>query len=126
MINKIFVMIKPWNMQYSEEILAKLDKVGKRLETKAIESIPREPIVIQHSKYQKEPFFQLLIDDLAGKPCVIGLYTGTQNEFDKQKSILREIFGKNIPPLLLFKEMLSTFHAHNKNLKETIMLGRNT
>ena len=97
-MEKIFVMIKPWSIQHREDIFSELDKVGKRLETIEVDSIPRAAITTQHSKYQEESFFQLLIDDLIGKPSVIILYKGNQDEFNKQKTILRKRFGRDITP----------------------------
>ena len=98
-MEKIFTGIKPWSLHHKDELLSQMDNIGKRLATILIESAPREPIVIQHSKYRNELWFDLLIDDLAGKPYLIVLYSGHQEKFNKMKLILREEFGEDIPPL---------------------------
>ena len=72
---------------------------GKRLETKAIENIPKEAVRLQHIAYKDASFFQLMINDLSGKQGIIALYEGNQDEFNRQKKILRERFGKDIVPL---------------------------
>lgn len=96
---RIFVMIKPWCINYSENIFCELDMIGERLETKAIESIPKEAVRLQHIEYKDASFFQLMINDLTGQQGVIALYEGDQDAFNRQKAILRERFGKDIVPL---------------------------
>ena len=96
---RIFIMIKPWVINYSENIFCELDMIGKRLETKVIESIPKEAVRLQHIKYKDESFFQLMINDLTGQQGIIALYEGDQDTFNRQKAILRERFGKDIVPL---------------------------
>jgi len=98
-MEKIFVMVKPWSINYSEKIFCELDLIGERLETKAIKSIPKEAVRLQHIEYKDASFFQLMINDLTGKKCVIALYEGNQDVFNKQKEILRERFGRDIVPL---------------------------
>ncbi len=96
---KIFVMIKPWSINYSIDIFYELDMVGKRLETKVIKSIPEEAVRLQHIEYKDASFFQLMINDLTGQQGVIALYEGDQNAFNRQNEILRERFGGDIVPL---------------------------
>jgi nucleoside diphosphate kinase len=98
-MTKIFVMIKPWGVSHAGEIFKRLDRVGKRLEIIEIASIPEGAIKLQHAKYQGQRFFQLMISDLTGKPAVIALYEGNQEEFIRQRDYLRKEFGRDIIPL---------------------------
>ena len=98
-MGKIFVMIKPWSIDHSERILSELDGIGRRLETIKVDSIPEDAMRLQHIKYEGESFFQLMIDDLVGQQCIIALYDGNQDDFNRQKLILRERFIRDIPKL---------------------------
>ncbi len=95
----IFTGIKPWSIHHTDGIFKELDKIGEGFLTIVIGSAPREPIAIQHSKYQGKPFFDLLVNDLTRRPYIITIYNGDQEEFNRLKSPLREMFGKDITPL---------------------------
>lgn len=125
MRNNIFVMIKPWGLHHADEIFRTLDETGKRLETIKVDHIPEQAVRLQHVQYKDEPFFQLMIQDLADQQCIIALYKGNQDEFNLQKSYLRERFGGEIIPLPPLKRNALHISASEQEFNRDFNAWRN-
>ena len=124
-MGKVFVMIKPWSIDHSKRILSELDGIGRRLETIEVDSIPEEPIRLQHIKYEGESFFGLMISDLVGQQCIIAFYEGDQDLFNRQKKILRDRFGGDIVPLPPLKRNVLHISASEQEFDKDYNAWRN-
>jgi nucleoside diphosphate kinase len=86
----IFVMIKPWSLKFTKEILSELDSFGRRIKTFKVEKIPLEIIAQQYSAHKEKPYYHPMIHDHKDKPSVIAIYSGVLDDFKAMKQKIRE------------------------------------
>jgi len=96
-MSQLIVLIKPWCVEYAEDIFAELGRHGTRLKTAKVEEVPLEVIAQHYEAHQGEEYYKPMIDDLAGKPIVVALYEGDRKEFERLKEEIRTKYAPEIP-----------------------------
>ena len=92
-MSKILVMIKPWSIKYTEEVLRELDEHGTRLKTARIEHINLCDIAEHYKIYRQRGYYQDMIRDFVGLPAVLAIYEGDFNKFNSLKDKIREKYA---------------------------------
>ena len=94
--NLVFIMIKPWCLNHSDEILEELDRYGERLKIAAIQRMPLELIAKQYQEHEGQHFFESMVNDHQDKPAIIALYCGDLEIFKGLKTSIRDSLKEDI------------------------------
>ncbi len=97
-MSKLLVIIKPWSIQHEQEILAELDRQGKRLQTAVIEHVKLEDMAKHYEIYKERSNYQDMIHDFENLKVILALYEGNFDELNEAKKKIREKFAADIPP----------------------------
>ncbi|MCF7866972.1 hypothetical protein K9L67_05505 [Candidatus Woesearchaeota archaeon] len=96
--NKILVMIKPWCVNYKDDILSEFDKIGDRIKEKTIGSVSLENITNHYysdSVKSRSNYTEMIID-YVGEKVVLAIYEGSMNEFNNLKEDIRKKYASKI------------------------------
>ncbi len=96
-MSKLIVIIKPWSIQHTDNILTELDKYGTRLQTTKIEQIKLEDIALHYIAHKQRINYQDMIQDFEGLTLTLALYEGDYTTLNKLKKEIREKYSHDIP-----------------------------
>ena len=92
-MSKLIVIIKPWSIQHTDNILTELDKYGTRLQTTKIEQIKLEDIALHYIAHKQRINYQDMIQDFEGLTLTLALYEGDYTTLNKLKKEIREKYS---------------------------------
>jgi len=87
-----FIMIKPHAIQFTDEILSRLDVHAQRADEARILRVVRSVIQAHYEDLRNKPFFVPMTEECVGKPVHIAVYRG-DNVIDR----LAEVIGPTNP-----------------------------
>ena len=94
---QILIMIKPWAHNQGYSILNILDNHGRRVKSANLNEASLEDIAEHYRIYEKDGFFNAMVQDFVGEPLFIAVYEGDQKKFNNLKSEIRQIYDGSIP-----------------------------
>lgn len=97
-MSRLLIMIKPWSIHNSDQILDELDKYGTRLKTVVVPKVPFEVISEHYLPYKDEYFYEDVLSDFQNKKIILALYDGQISKFNKIKKEIRARYSFDIPP----------------------------
>ena len=97
-MSKIVVLVKPWSIHHSEDILDEFDKLGERINSVKIDNLPDGLIARHYADHKNQPYYTDMTQDFTGQSIVVALYEGDRAKFDQLKDHLRERYAHEINP----------------------------
>jgi nucleoside diphosphate kinase len=97
-MGRIFVVIQPWTIRFSAEILASLDEYGERVYSGSIESPSMSLLKKFYDDCIGKPYYLPMIEDLEGKRVHVAVYEGNPKIFVGLKPEIRRKYASFIPP----------------------------
>jgi len=88
-MTNIFTMVYPWSVKDLGLIVPRLDRVGRRVKSALVESVPMEVIAQHYNLERGRPFYETFVTDMAGKPVWVAHYIGNIQTFKELKIELR-------------------------------------
>ncbi len=94
---RLLAMIKPWGINYLDDILERLDKHGRLVKLAKVDQISLEDISAHYAILRSRENFNHMIMDFVGLPAVLAIYVGDQELFDTLKDRIREEYDAKVP-----------------------------
>ncbi len=98
MDDRIFAFVKPWSMDFADDIFTWLRQPGQLIWRRDISSVPLEVIAQHYAHLQGEPYYEPMIRDIAGKRILIGVFAGDQGDYVQARDAIRETYDPYILP----------------------------
>lgn len=92
MDEKLFLMIKPWALNFYEEILANFRDAGKLESFCFIPQLPQEAIIKTYSEHKGKIYFEPFMKDHLSQSGIIAVYSGNLDHFLEIKKDIRKKF----------------------------------
>lgn len=97
-MTNLLVIVKPWVIHYTDEILGAFDSRGRRIRDARVDSVPQRIIEAHYAVHRDKPFFGPMTREFIGQPVHLAVYGGDCAGFRQAAIGVRERYAPEIPP----------------------------